>query len=867
MNKLWLQLSVGFCVGLLPAAAQAQQAQGAADSSSAGDIVVTANKREQNLNTVGLTITAISASALQERKLTSLADVANAIPGLAFAPSNTGTPILTLRGVGFNESSLGVYPAVSLYVDQIPLPFPALGSHAAFDLQRVEVLKGPQGTLFGQNSTGGAINYIANKPTKTFEAGADVSYGRFNTLEGNAYISGPLSDNVRARIAGTGLRSDDWQRSVTRNDTNGHQRYYAGRATVDADVGNLKLEFTASGWKDQSQPQAQQLVGIRVQNWSAEREVYHSYLLNPTWSGGNPRIADWSTLVRDPGTIASSSSLPYSFYGDGEDPRAAWGTTNLDPSSDRGFYQLALRGDLSLGSLTLTSQTSYGKYNQRQNIDGDGMAQVSYDLQKNDGYISTFNQEFRLSNSSKSQFRWTLGANYEDSITFENQGLRYFDNTSFDSSLFYINYSGVTNRQKIRNIATFANLEYEANDHITFKGAARYTNSLNTNQLCSYTSPNGHVNKFFNFLGGLLNGVSSDFHNSNGVPTDSEGTPLALPFTPINPEGCYTLTEATDPHPFIPGQVFKGRLKEDNASWRLGVDYKVNPDMLIYANISRGYKAGSFPTLAAANFVALKPVTQETVTSYEFGLKAGFMDHRIQLNTAGFYMDYKNKQIRGRLADPVFGGLETLVNIPKSRIWGAEADVTIKATHDLTLTGAVTYLNSKIQKDPLAPYNFDVLGTALNGTTNTFVGAPLPFTPKWAGSINLDYRHELSGGLTPFFGVSANGHTKSDSQPNAERLKYLEGCKTTTGGGGVPAGTPVCSLMPGVTNPFALPGYVTVDARLGVEGRDGMWKVMVWGKNVFNKYYWTNVISSADSAARFAGMPATYGVTLSFKTK
>ncbi|MES2492837.1 MAG: TonB-dependent receptor plug domain-containing protein, partial [Pseudomonadota bacterium] len=183
MNKVMLRLSVGLCVGmLLPTVAQAQEAQESAATSDvgAGDIVVTANKREQNLNNVGLTITALSADALQERRLTSLADLANSIPGLAFATSNTGTPILTLRGVGFNESSLGVYPAVSLYVDQIPLPFPAMGAHSAFDLQRVEVLKGPQGTLFGQNSTGGAINYIANKPTATFEAGGDISYGRFN---------------------------------------------------------------------------------------------------------------------------------------------------------------------------------------------------------------------------------------------------------------------------------------------------------------------------------------------------------------------------------------------------------------------------------------------------------------------------------------------------------------------------------------------------------------------------------------------------------------------------------------------------------------------------------------------------------------
>ncbi|WP_375713753.1 TonB-dependent receptor plug domain-containing protein, partial [Sphingobium sp. BS19] len=164
--------------------------------STVGDIIVTANKREENINKVGLSITAFSGEALAERKITSLQDIASAVPGLSYAASTANTPVFTLRGIGFNESSLGVYPAVSVYVDQAPLPFPVLASHSAYDLERIEVLKGPQGTLFGQNSTGGAINYIAAKPTDTFTAGGDVSYGRFNTIEGNAHISGPITDTL-----------------------------------------------------------------------------------------------------------------------------------------------------------------------------------------------------------------------------------------------------------------------------------------------------------------------------------------------------------------------------------------------------------------------------------------------------------------------------------------------------------------------------------------------------------------------------------------------------------------------------------------------------------------------------------------------
>ena len=240
--------SAGVVIWATPSSVMAQESQSSLPTADTADIVVTANKRQENINKVGLTITAVSGDLLAERKVTSLEDVASLVPGLAFSASTTNTPIFTLRGVGFNESSLGVYPAVSVYLDQAPLSFPVLASHSAYDLERVEVLKGPQGTLFGQNSTGGAINYIAAKPTSSFEAGGDISYGRFNQIEGNAYISGPITDTLRGRVAMTALNSDDWQYSVSRDDTNGHQSYVAGRLLLDWDASDsVRFAFNLNG--------------------------------------------------------------------------------------------------------------------------------------------------------------------------------------------------------------------------------------------------------------------------------------------------------------------------------------------------------------------------------------------------------------------------------------------------------------------------------------------------------------------------------------------------------------------------------------------------------------------------------------------
>ncbi|MEZ5689259.1 MAG: TonB-dependent receptor [Caenibius sp.] len=838
-----------------------------------GEIVVTANKREQNLNDVGLTVTAIGAEALQNRRVASLEDVASIAPGLVYTPSTNNTPIFTLRGIGFNESSIGVYPAVSVYVDQIPLPFPVMASHSAYDLERIEVLKGPQGTLFGQNSTGGAINYIAAGPTETLEAGGDISYGRFNAIEGNAFISGPLSDTAGFRLAVNGKNADGWQKSYTRRDTNGKESYIAGRFTLDFEPSEtVNLRFTANGWKDKSDPQAQQLIAVHEQQGQGgDKSNFATPMIDPVRNGYSPpgcaresaqlcypfspfkaRAADWGTLELDPNTS------PANGFG-ASDPALA-SRTSFEPRGDRDFWQLALRGDIELGALTLTSLTSYAEFTQDLTVDGDGMTLGGFDIQQALGSIKNFNQELRLANDPSSRIRWVVGANYEKSKTMEDQVLRYFANTNYYANNLYINHSGVLLKQDIENYAFFGNLEFEVTDRLVLKAAGRYTNSKNKVFNLAYTGTNGNVDKLFNVLGGMS----------------------GLPFTPIGPSQSYTLNSITIPvhkdvtvlSPVstggvlglgIPGFPLEAILEQDNVSWRFGFDYKATDDVLLYANVSRGYKAGSFPANASSAYTGALPVTQEKVTAYEAGFKAGFADGLVQLNAAGFYMDYRDKQVKGKLFDFVFGTLDTLVNVPKSRIWGAEADITVRPTRGLTISGAVTYLNSKVQDFigydifggvdndfDSRPGNFDPSGLTPN--TEDLSGVRLPYTPKWSGSVNVDYRHELENGGAPFFGFTVSARSNQSAAIGGEDTTLPV------------TATNRYRIAPGVgPYPYMIDGYATVDARAGYEAPDGAWKVMVWGKNIFDKYYWTAVIPSSDSSARFAGRPATYGVTFAFK--
>jgi outer membrane receptor protein involved in Fe transport len=198
-----------------PAPLLAQAAEGG--SRAIEEIVVTAQKREENINEVGMSIQAATGEKLNELGIVDTSDLYKVVTGFNSNVTYYGTQIYTIRGVGFQDTALASSPTVSVYLDEMPLQFAAMTQGLIVDLQRVEVLKGPQGTLFGQNATGGAVNYVANKPTEVFEAGLDASYGRFNTLDLEGFLSGPISETLSYRVAARSIQSGAWQKSYTRD--------------------------------------------------------------------------------------------------------------------------------------------------------------------------------------------------------------------------------------------------------------------------------------------------------------------------------------------------------------------------------------------------------------------------------------------------------------------------------------------------------------------------------------------------------------------------------------------------------------------------------------------------------------------------
>lgn len=752
------------CALTVCSAAIAQDSAGPAPA-TADTIIVTATKRAESLNNVPMSISAASGEDLAAAGVNSANDLGKIVPGFTFTQSAYSTPVYSIRGVGFYNYDIASTPTVTVYQNEAPLPFSSMTRGAGFDLERVEVLKGPQGLLFGSNSTGGAVNYIAARPTDQFRAGLDAGYGRFDYLELGGFVSGPLTNGVSARLAVRHEGSDDWQRSTTRDEQNGGRNFTQARLQLDVKPSDrLTVQLGLNAFWDKSDVQAAQLIQV------------------------NPLIPPFV----DPRLLA----LPLA-----DDSREADWTTGTQPKRDDRQWQGSARIDYELtDAVTLTSLTSYAHYKQSDRVDPDGTNLVIADTIDR-GSIKAFFQELRLSGEFGGRSRWLVGVNYEHNKVQETQTLTSTDATGFRffNLVFGIptpDAIPISSDQRFRNLAAFVNLDLALSEQLTAHAGVRYTDSRDKFVGCTGNSANGSLAMG---LGIILAGNPFAFGDPACTQLDASLTPGA-PTTDV--------------------------LKEDNFSWRLGLDFKPNSDTLLYANVSRGYKGGAFPLIPATSFAQYTPVTQEKLTAYEAGFKLS-PARGVQLNGAVFHYDYVDKQVLGSvvLTPDIFGPLNQLVNIPKSKVTGAELQLILRPVQGLTLNGGVTYVRSRIGDF----VNFDPFGTVLN-----FKGESFPNTPKWQATLAADYEFPVSDSLNAFVGANVTARSKTNGAlGNREILK--------------------------------IDGYTLVDLRAGVSSQDDRWRLSVWGRNVFNKYYWSNAYKIADISARFAGQPATYGATLSWR--
>ncbi len=746
----------------------------AAAAPSVGEIIVTAQKRQESANKVPMSITAASGEILRAQGITQTRDLVKITPGFNYADSYVGSPIYTLRGVGFSDISLGGRPTVSIYTDEAPIPFAIETRGANLDLDRVEVLKGPQGTLFGQNATGGAINYIDAKPTSGLKSGFDASYGRFNALDVDGFVSGPITGALSGRVAFEHTSQDAWQKSYTTGARNGVGQFNNGRIILAwTPTAAFKAQLNVNGWVDNSDTQASQLEAVTPTSVVAASAI-PGLLAYPT-APANAQAADFN-----PG---------------------------LNYRKNNSFLQTNLRLDDKISdSLTVTSISTYSRYveHQLQDIDGTSLSNLS---EFTNGHIESYSEELRIGGDFAGKGHFVFGGNLASDRVNQSNTTQFPQSTTGLTFVplglpVFADFSNF-GKQTEETYAVFGNVDYQINDAIKVYGGARYTEADNRFVGCSADAGDG--------LGATDFGVFQNFVRGQlGLP----------PNPPIKPGGCITANAQYQP------VLVRETLNESNVSWRAGVEWTPFSRTLLYANVSKGYKAGGFPDLGATAAAQYLPASQESILAYEAGFKTTLVNRTLQLNGAVFYYDYRNKQILGRILDPLFGPLLKLVNVPKSDITGAELQLAWTPVRGLSISAGGSYIDSHI-RDNFTNYNS-------NGVIQNFNGEAFPNTPKWQLVAAADYTWPVTEKLNAFVGGNLSYQSSTNSELGDLAL-------------------------------LALKAYTLVDLRAGLETADGTWRVSVWGRNVGDVYYWTAASRDTDTTTRFAGMPATYGVALSYR--
>jgi outer membrane receptor protein involved in Fe transport len=368
---------------------------------------------------------------------------------------------------------------------------------------------------------------------------------------------------------------------------------------------------------------------------------------------------------------------------------------------------------------------------------------------------------------------------------------------------FIFIFSDYTANQQPTTTSVFGNVEFKPTDALTAYAGLRYSSQDRDFSGCMGDAGDGSFARAVSFIAS----------NIAGAPRE------------IAPGSCVTL----DPATFEPVMV-ESSLDEDNWSWRVGLSWESQDDLLLYGNITRGFKSGGYSLLPGLVPATFDPVTQESLLSYEIGFKTPLFDAPVRLSGAAFYYDYSDKQLVGFGTVPVFGVVPQLVNIPASRVYGAEFELSGRPMPNLQLSAGVVYVDSKVEENPVPPAQT----LTPFGTPTSYIGESFPNTPEWQVVGDAEQTFGASGSVSYFLGGS---------------VAYRSEATAAFGG----------------LAQFDIDSYTILDIRAGVQERDGTWRVQLYGRNVTDEYYWVNVGRPIDSVSRYAGKPATYGVMATFR--
>jgi iron complex outermembrane receptor protein len=698
---------------------QAEQANAeSVQQQASGDIIVTAQRRAERLQDVPIAISALNEETLEQRNIESVEHLQGTVPGLTvtgFAGVNA-TNLVSIRGVAGQPVPIGASQATAVYLDGVFLAKPDAAFFALEDVERVEVLRGPQGTLYGRNATAGAINIITHTPGRDLRGAFDVSYGNRNALTAGGYVSAPLGEGLAGSFSGSYTRRDGFLRNTVTGNRLGDS---------DSITGRVKLRF--------------------------ERNNFDALISGDYTKRSSQDLFTLSRLVNGEVEFAENTV-----------------TTNIEDQIDSDLETGGVSLTMNLEAtddFTVTSISSYRTFDFFTIYDIDATAALAIQpIFLNS--IDTFSQEVRGVYTGDT-VRLTVGANYykEDGEVF----LRVNPVAYTEAALRADPRPHAQNH--LTALAGFGQLEVDLFEGLTAIAGAR------------------------------LNYETRDF---------SIDYSTAGPFAPI-------IGEVSDTA-LLPS---------------FGVNYEPTQDILLYAKASKGYQSPGFAYQPGAGG-ALNTFGAESLWAYEIGAKTQFWDRRITFNTAAFYYDYKDIQLR-RLITQLISRIE---NVGAATVKGFEAELTVVPVTGLTLTGQLTY-SKAVYTDFCegitagTPQFEDPVCVGTPAPTADRSGNALNQAPRWSGGIGANYSGPVGAGMQ----LNLNGNYIWESN----------------------------SYFTAVNEPqVSTGGWHRLDARAGLEFDNGL-EVYAFGRNLTDERHIVMAFRFGGNVSAVVNEPRTYGVGVRYR--
>ena len=661
------------------------------DKSSGGleEITVTAQRRAENLQTVPLAVTAFSGTDLQQQGIDNIKSLTERVPGLTMGAFNPGQPQVYIRGIGSNVRGAAEDPGVLLYIDEVPVGRAQGMDIDLYDLERVEVLRGPQGTIYGRNATGGAINLITTKPTEQTRWALEGTFGDYKTAAGRGFVSGQLGGNVFGKLAVSYKRQDSYLinnigRFASSFPTTSpfNNRGLSGTSSESV-RGQLRftpsdaLEVNVTGYHSTSDFDAATrhwFIGANAAGAATGTVAIADNILVPGYASNYRNI-----LVDDAGHYRAQAS--------GVNFRVDYDLTPSVVLTSLSAYRYAnaLEIEPGLGSPALSAVR----------LNGTTAAQgVAFVFDGNNDYVDKdrmLMEDLRLSSKGDGRLQWVAGLFYLDEHIYRNEigttGVKVRGTGGAIIGAPNNTVGGEEQFSVTKSYAIYGQGTYSFTDMWAATVGARYTKD------------------------------KKDYH---GIGTAGSAGTIA---------SAYNFFADRDWSATTP---------------KASLDFKPTDRAMIYLSWSKGYKAGGYPNLGVNALVASTAYNPETAVQYELGAKTEWFDRRLRLNLSVFDIKYDDLQVLVQLvpvgAPPTQAGSLFTINAANAKSKGAELEFSVAPTERLLFSGSVAKLDAKF-KSFVAP-----AGYVVSGGAPITAGRILRNSPKIAWNVLARYTQPLANG-------------------------------------------------------------------------------------------------------------------------